>query len=254
MALAASQSLRVLAWPRPKGLSLLQPIEYALKRLGEAWSTRAGGLYQELAAQVPLFREGGRAARTRRTRSDGMRNLIAFAQALLASCDLCSGFIGRPAAGGWDRFAWALMDARAYGPTVPNERSFRRSQRWIRALKSAGLVHVAEIRVPQADGSIRSHVAVKNLTAAFFKLVGLTAAVARARRERDRRRRAAAQVQVAGMIQAPQQQERAGKTSTVYAKRNEVAPHSGAPPPTKPQVATEVAQAWIAKIRETLGR
>lgn len=256
MPVEATRHLRALTWPRPRSLRLLQPLEMALKRLGDAWASRRGALYGRLCDESPLFREGSTAVRTRKMRSDGACNQIALLQALLASCELASGFIGRPAAGGWDRFAWAVLDVRAYGAVVPGGRSFRRTQRWVRTLKEAKLLTTSEIKVPQVDGSIKSVVAIKSLTATLFKLLGMTQAVARARRERDRRRRDDARVQVEGVTQVARKKF---KQPAAVMARNETKPsdatptRGGAPPPSTPSNTPVAVSDEIAKIKAKLG-
>jgi hypothetical protein len=251
---APTNPLRALAWPRPKGLNLVRPLEVALKRLGEAWAGRRGELYKRLCDDSPLFREeGATAARSRRMRSDGASNLIALLQALLASCELASGFIGRPAAGGWDRFAWAVLDVRAYGAVIPGGRSFRRTQRWVRTLKGAGLLTISEIKVPQADGSIKSVVAIKSLTTALFKLLNLTQAVAQARRLRDRRRGEEARQQIEETIRGKARQTVQAPTIKVPAVTTTPAQRGGAPPPAPREQDPKKVADEIAKIKAKLG-
>lgn len=185
----AGSSKRALPWARPRGIRYIPPVELGIERLEQAVEHKKGTLYRKLASS-PVFRhDDDDTERTRRMRSDGLRNLVSLFQTLVAAADMASGFVGSPRGeGSWERHTWGVLDARAYGARVVKERSFRRTQRHARILAALGLVDVAELKIPAGPGKWRSVVAIKRLTAAAYELLGLAGAVARIRRERDRKR------------------------------------------------------------------
>lgn len=252
----AGSPLRALPWRRPaKVRAFIQPIEAAIARLESAARKPSGPIYQALCAASPLFDGDGAISRSRRMRSDGRRNLISLVQALLASSDLTSGFLGAPVGQGWERHDWGRLDHRAFGPRVSCERSFRRTQRHARTLAAMGFVEVAELKLPAGPGSWRSVVAIKRLTAAFYAALGLSQAVSRARRERDRKKGQARAAELAKIEPARKRthQKEEAPSGRAAASAYQPFPARGKPPDKPPEAAASTAASEaIAKLKALL--
>lgn len=257
----AGSPLRAVAWHRPAKRRYIEPIERALRRLDTAVEDRRSPI-RDVLETSPLFDGEGeerQRSRTRRMRSDGARNLVSLAQALLASADLATGFLGTPTGQGWDRHDWGRLDYRAYGDRVELERSYRRTQRHARTLAAMGLVSVAELKIPHGPGQWRSVTAIKRLTAEFYALVGLTAAVAQARRQRDRTK-GESRVAVLKRVMGSSSNRRptVQPAATGRAADGAYRPFDSAAPPTAPPPASgegrpETAETAIESIRKLLG-
>jgi hypothetical protein len=254
----AGSEFRALPWARPKHRKYIEPIEAAISRL-EAAVQGSGVMFEVLCASAPIFDQDGPQERSRRMRSDGRRNLVSLAQALVAAADLATGYLGSPiGAPGqqrWDRHAWGRLDHRAFGKQVECERSFRRTQRHARTLAALGFVSVTEIKVSTGQGTWRSVIAIKRLTERFFAALGLSAAVKRARKERDRAKGIALIAQLSNVPRRKRAEERAPAvvSGSVEAPGTTTPPSSFRPPPDDPVVpAVPVADA-IAMAKAALG-
>lgn len=252
----AGSELRALPWVRPRQLNYIEPIEVAISRL-EAAVHGTGAMFDVLCSDAPIFDREGPQVRSRRMRSDGRRNLVTLAQALVAAADLATGYLGSPVGESdqrrWDRHAWGRLDHRAFGKQVECERSFRRTQRHARTLAALGFVRVVEIKVLTGQGTWCSVVAIKRLTEKFYAVLGLSAAVKRARQERDRGKGVAL---VARLSQVPRRRNTRTQASKVAGSvacgvMPPVPPIR--PPPADPVFPpTSVADA-IARARAALG-
>jgi hypothetical protein len=202
MATVVASPLRAIAWRRPDGYSWPRLIEGAIARLRTAADRKTGPLFDHLARRSPLL-EGGERERSRRMRSDGLENLVTLLSTIVCAADLGTGFLGSPRVGGgqWERRSWADIDAYAFGRRVECERSMRRTERHLRLLKRLGFVELHELRRKTSHGAYESAPAVKHLTDAFWRLVGLYEQLAAARRRRDRERGQQRAEQLAKIVQ-----------------------------------------------------
>jgi len=253
----AGSALRALPWRRPPKKRYIEPIEAAIKRLESTAETGRGPINDALYQAAPLFGDGA-PVRSRRMRKEARRNLTSLAQALVASADLASGFLGSPRGDRWDRHDWGRLDLRAFGPRVENERSFRRTQRHARTLAALGFINTTEIKVPAGPGKWRSVIAIKRLTPAFYGVLGLTPAVARARRERDRKKGEARTVQLAEVVTKRAAKNR-GQAAPGRANDGAYQPfrRDGAPKPPDPGPSggpTKPASETIAELSKRFGR
>lgn len=228
-----------------------------MSRLEDAVARSAGPVFDAFCQAAPLFEGDAEIPRSRRMRSDGRRNLLSLAEALIASADLATGFLGSPRGDGWDRHDWGRLDHRAYGPRVDGERSFRRTQRHARTLAALGFVDVRELRVSVGPGQWHSVIAIKRLTDSFYAALGLMSAVKRARRERDRKKGKERTEQLARLPQRERKKPPRETDSDVrpaaaaYQPFPAAAPSPKPPDPT-PGVSAVVADA-MAKARAALG-
>ncbi len=251
----AGSELRALPWARPKHRKYIEPIEGAIVRLESAVRGN-GAIFQALCADAPIFDRDGPQVRSRRMRSDGRRNLITLAQALLAAADLSTGYLGSPSGEPgqrrWDRHAWGRLDHRAFGKEVRCERSFRRTQRHARTLAALGFVSVVEIKVPTEQGGWRSVVAIKRLTEKFYAALGLTAAVKRARKEKDRAKGRALVAQLSQLPRRKHDGARTPSSGSAAVGGGVPSPVANGPPPD-PVVPADSVGDSIAKARAALG-
>lgn len=256
----AGSALRALAWRRPAKKAFIEPVEAGLARLEDAATRGKGAVFDALCQAAPVH--GGDAerprSRTRRMRSDGRRNLVSLTQALIASADLATGFLGSPRGERWDRHDWGRLDHRAYGARVERERSFRRTQRHARTLEALGFVEVRELKVSAGPGQWKSVVAIKRLTDGFYVALGLMSAVKRARRERDRKKGQARTEQLAKLPSPRVGKKVPGEpapgvraAAAAYQAFPAVVPPAK-PPDRPPGVSATVADA-MAKARAALG-
>jgi hypothetical protein len=211
-------------------------------------------MFGALCADAPIHKKDGSRERSRRMRSDGRRNLVSLAQALVAAADLVTGYLASPVGERWDRHAWGRLDHRAYGNLVECERSFRRTQRHARTLAALGFITVTEIRVSTGQGTWRSVIAIKRLTEKFFAVLGLAAAVKRARQERDRAKGKALVAQISNVPRRKRAAERApDSTGPVASGEAMSASPPIRPPPADPVVPPASVADSIARVRATLG-
>lgn len=253
----AGSALRALPWRRPAKKAFIEPIEAGLSRLEDAATRGVGPVFEALCLAAPVFDGDAAIPRSRRMRSDGRRNLLSLAQALMASADLATGFLGSPLGDRWDRHDWGRLDLRAYGPRVERERSFRRTQRHARTLAALGFVDVREIKVTAGPEQWRSVVAIKRLTDHFYAVLGLMSAVKRARRERDRKKGKERTEQLARLPQRVGKKTPSEPVPGVRPAAAAYQPFPAAAPPKpppdlKPGVSAAVADA-IAQARAVLG-
>ena len=250
----AGSDLRALPWARPRNRRYVEPIEAAIVRL-EAAVDGAGAMFDALC-DAPLPHKDGPQERSRRMRSDGRRNLVSLAQALVASADLATGYLaspsGEPGRRLWDRHAWGRLDHRAYGDLVAFERSHRRTERHARTLAALGFVSVVELKVSAGQGAWRSVVAIKRLTPKFYATLGLAVAVKRARQERDRAKGVAL---VAQLSQVPRRRRKPASTVAGSVACGEVMSTVPPirPPPEAPVVPSVSVADAIARARAVLG-
>ena len=93
-----------------------------------------------------------------------------------------------PRAGGSpERYGWALYDHRAFEPTVPMERSIKRTFRGSTKLQTAGLLEVRELAEVKGE-DYRSLVAHKKITVELIRMLGLLSAWKHLRRQRQQER------------------------------------------------------------------
>lgn len=172
MVVAPASTRRALPFRRPSGPHRPRPFETAVKRLEEHWKDFSSTLWAYIAEHAPVYGPGGDLLeRDRELREDGARNLCTLLQTAVMNAS-AAGFLGSPERGHWKRLSVGLLDIRAFGERVENERSLRRTERWLRALKHMGLITIREIRIKRRKG-FESVVAVKHLTEKFWRLIGL---------------------------------------------------------------------------------
>src|SRR5688572_30046626 len=137
MAVADAPSLRALPFRRPQGRRP-RPFELAVSRLEEALVRRDSELWAYLSEHAPVYGDAGEELdRQRRLRSDGARNLCTLLCTAVMNAST-EGFLGKPDHGRWKRLSVGLLDIRAFGKRVPEERSLRRTERGLRILKHLG--------------------------------------------------------------------------------------------------------------------
>lgn len=189
-------ALHALDYQRPRNLQLPPSLNLGLARLREAAedprSPRAIRLREALGQFRYGAKGGGTSERQRRLRTDAMRNSIALLSAAVASVDIGSLLLARPA--GDERpcpWAYRRLDELgffAYGPEVPDARSTRREERAWRRASDGGLLGGVERWTKRHDGEFRAKVSLKQLGGLLVKILDLGAAITRDRREAQRRK------------------------------------------------------------------
>ncbi len=175
------------------------------------FSERSGPLWDYFASRIPaLYNEAGGALERQRTlRSDGSDSLICVIVALLRSMDLRSGFLGRPPiepGDPWHRRSVGELFGFAFGKAIPGALSQRRIERWIRALKTLGVLTTRELK-RETERGVRSVTAVRHLTDRLFELCGTIGQLGRERRQSAELARAQRQARAAGLTMNPRAQE-----------------------------------------------
>jgi hypothetical protein len=156
-------------------------IERAVKAVAtQLLEHKRGELYDALAG---VYKE-----RKRKLRSDFLTNIAAQLTTLFYGMEADSLFVRAPRAGGSpQRYGWALYDFRAFGPTVPRERSIKRTFRGSHKLQSAGLLEIRELAEVKGN-DYRSLVAHKKITSELIRMLGLLGAWKHLRRQRQQER------------------------------------------------------------------
>jgi hypothetical protein len=224
-------------------------IERAVKAVAsQLLELRRGELYDALAK---VHKD-----RKRTLRRDFLTNIATQITTLLYGMEADSLFVRAPRAGGLpQRYGWALYDHRAFGPTVPMERSIKRTFRGSHKLQAAGLLEVRELAEVKGD-DYRSLVAHKRITTELIRMLGLLSAWKHLRRQRQQERATAQQrklEQLAGGALAPSVRptHRAPSTATPpTAVTVPERPPSTAGPPYSP---SPVGFAALADIAASLG-
>lgn len=199
--------------PRPTRVPPPRALAITIARYREDFEARQGPLWDYFAARVPALYDaaGAPGDRRRSLRSDGADSLLCVIVALLQSMDLRSGFLGRPPieqGAPWHRRSVLELFGFAYGKPVPGALSVRRIERWIRALKSLGVLTTRELK-RQAGDQVRSVTAIRHVTDRLFELAGTIGQLARERRETAERVRAERQARaIASSQTAPRGEAR----------------------------------------------
>ncbi len=187
-------SLHTIRWTRRADVRWPYAIELALSACQDAMDAPAGALYNGLFAGAPLA--DAEQARQRRKRSDGGINALSLLSAMIASADLTTGYVARPAGSGWERKTYYELDGLAYGEQVPGARSFRRTERAAQQLVALGLIRSVRLKAKTPAGVIDVPGA-KWVTERAWRLLGAWSAV---RRERRRRKAAEAEARAAQLL------------------------------------------------------
>jgi len=220
-------------------------IERAVKAVKvQLLEDKRGELYDAIA--------GVHKERQRKLRSDFLTNIATMLTTLFFGMEADSLFVRAPRADGLPkRYGWALYDHRAFGPTVPMERSIKRTFRGSHKLQSAGLLEVRELTEVKGD-DYRSLVAHKKITIELIRMLGLLNAWKHLRRQRqqeratEKQRRAERLVSGAGAVDRPD----VGKPSGAAVTSGKLErPPSTAGPPDRPKAASE----YLAQIAASLG-
>lgn len=195
--LSVQGSLRAIPWSHPPRLKWPVAVELALSRIQNAQHTPHSSLYCELFRDAPVPGKD----RERAKRSDGGTNCLSLLAAIVGSADIASGYVAIPIGeSGWQRRTYYDLDGLAFGPQVPDERSFRRTERAAAQLTALGLVRCVPWHVRDRDGSIRSIPGAKFVTEKCWKLLGAWAAVRAERRRRTQEKGQAKAAELAKLV------------------------------------------------------
>lgn len=191
---------RALPWSHPEHIRYPKATEIALSRAAAASATPHCALYRAIFDGAPVPGK----ERERAKRSDGGMNVLTLLQTVIAAADIASGYVATPTGESrWQRKTYYDLDGLAYGPQIPNERSFRRTERAAAQLAALGLVRVVPWRVRTVDG-VRSIPAAKFVTEKCWRMLGAWAAVRAERRRRDRAKGEARVIEMQQRIAAMQ--------------------------------------------------
>lgn len=201
-------SLRSLAWKHPPKRRYPLAIETAVARVSAATSAPHSARYLELFGDAPVPGK----ERERAKRSDGAMNVGTLLQTMIASADIPSGYVATPIGDRrWKRKTYYDLDGLAFGEQVPDERSFRRTERAAAQLVAMKLIRSVPWRVHTAAG-IRSTAGAKFITDKCWRMLGVLHLV---REERRRRERQKGQERVAQLIGQNSNRNR-GKLGAVF--------------------------------------
>lgn len=194
---ARPESLRAIPWSHPPRLKWPVATELALSRIQSAQHTPHSSLYREVFRGAPVPGKD----RERAKRSDGGTNCLSLLAAIVGSADIASGYVAMPIGERrWQRKTYYDLDGLAFGEQVPDERSFRRTERAAAQLIALGLVRCVAWRVRDRDGSIRSIAGAKFVTEKCWKLLGAWAAVRAERRRRAQEKGQAKAAEIAKLV------------------------------------------------------
>lgn len=191
-------SLRAIPWSHPPRLKWPVATELALSRIQSAQHSPHSSLYREVFRGAPVPGKD----RERAKRSDGGTNCLSLLAAIVGSADIASGYVAIPIGERrWQRKTYYDLDGLAFGPQVPDERSFRRTERAAAQLSALGLVRCVAWHVrDRRDGSIRSIPGAKFVTEKCWKLLGAWAAVRAERRRRTQEKGQAKAAELAKLV------------------------------------------------------
>jgi hypothetical protein len=99
------------------------------------------------------------------------KKMFEIAVTLLTTCDLVSGQIGKPKNIGMDTTshdALMLQHAKRWGDPIPSSTWYR----YIDLLKQVGAFRVEEVKIAEAENTVRSVAAYKWLSAQFLQSIG----------------------------------------------------------------------------------
>ena len=203
---------------------------------------KRGELYDALA--------GVHKERKRSLRSDFLTNIATQLTSLFYGMEADSLFVRAPRAGGpSERYSWAVYDFRAFGPTVPMERSIKRTFRGSHKLQSAGLLEIRELAEVKGD-DYRSLVAHKKITTELIRMLGLVSAWKHLRRQRQQEHAAAKQRRAEQLVGAVVGRAyKPSPTPPVAATAAPERPRSTAGPPGPSQTGRDA----LAEIAAALG-
>lgn len=192
-----AHSLRAIPWSHPPRRKWPVATELALSRIQGAQHTPHSSLYREVFHGAPVPGKD----RERAKRSDGGTNCLSLLAAIVGSADIASGYVAIPIGERrWQRKTYYDLDGLAFGPQVPDERSFRRTERAAAQLSALGLVRCVAWHVRDRDGSIRSIPGAKFVTEKCWKLLGAWAAVRAERRRRTQEKGQAKAAELAKLV------------------------------------------------------
>lgn len=200
--------LRAIRWTHPPKRRYPLPTETAIARIAAATAAPHCAQYKALWQEAPVR---GKEKRTRAKRSDGATNCGTLLQTMIAAADVASGYVAKPIGEGhWERKSLYDLDTLAFGDQVPDERSFKRTERSHLELVAMGLVRSVPWRVDTPKG-IRSIAGAKFITDKCWKVLGVLHLVKDERRRRDQARGEAKAAEVQRLIR--REVDRAGKVT-----------------------------------------
>lgn len=242
----APSTLRSIRWNHPR-VAYPAPIELALSRALGALDKPRGEQWRALFVGAPVPGK----VRERRKRRDGAVNVVSVLCTMIAAGDLVRGLVATPAGDRWERKSWTDIDALAFGPLVPGERSLRRTERAAAELEAQGFVRSVPWRVVTSDG-VRSIPGLKFVTDKAWKALGVWSAVVSERRRRKQREADARKAQldeaIGGSVKRmPERGRTSGAGSGAATSRS-----SSTPPPATagPVEAGEAAAAAMQKLKD----
>lgn len=129
-------------------------------------------------------------------RSERREALIRILSAIIHRMDIASLRVGVPRSDGsfYDYSIAELAEAAGL--------EFKRAQRAISDLKTAGLINIKQIKQRTADGACRSFVAIKTITRSLFALLGLGAMFSKEHEKRAKKQRKSQRAQAQESIAA----------------------------------------------------
>lgn len=151
-------------WRRPEGKRRPGVLDAVVGVLTDSFTRREGRPWELVAMNVPVHR-GDNKPRERALRKEAAKALLNMLCGLLYSCDIRTGFIGKPREGGgvWHRFTMIDLCKKAFGPLIPGEIHPRRGERAMRAGADLGLLFLSKqpIDYDEATGTLAFHPSVR---------------------------------------------------------------------------------------------
>lgn len=139
------KKVRRVAWSKPGGKRRPGVIDAVIGVLADSFARRDGRPWELVAMNVPVHRADGK-PRERALREEAGEAILAMLSALLYSCDIRTGFIGKPRDGGgpWHRYTVIDLCKKAFGALIPGEIDPRRGERALRACADLGLLFLSK--------------------------------------------------------------------------------------------------------------
>lgn len=151
-------------WRRPEGKRRPGVFDAVIAALKDSFTRRSGRPWELVAMNIPVHRPDGK-PRERALRKEAARALLNMLCGLVYSCDIRTGFIGRPreAGGPWHRFTMLDLSKKAFGALNPGEIHPRRGERAMRAGAELGLLFLSKqpIDYDEATGALAFHPSVR---------------------------------------------------------------------------------------------
>lgn len=230
--------LRAIRWKHPARVRYPLVTETAIARLTDASANPHGERYSALFAEAPVPGKD----RERAKRCDGATNVMTLLQTMIAAADIASGYVATPIGERrWERKTYYDLDGLAYGPQVPDERSFRRTERAAAQLVSLRLVRSVPWRVMTRDGAIRSIPGAKFITDRCWQMLGVMHLVKAERMRRDRLKGEAKAAELAENLKAADRRRETQRRREAQQRRQK------APGPGEAAAAAALHDALAAK-------